>query len=87
MYDRLTCIMAAANHRKDREGRPYGPHYGRLAADTTEYERDLLEAEGRMMLTKRDALRRAAREAARERHTKGEGQWKSDPARKRRTAK
>ena len=72
-YDRLTCLMAAAQNMKDREGRCYGPHYGRLVADTTPGQRDALVEKGRAMLERRDALRRAAR--GRREKVKGEGKY------------
>ena len=77
IYDRLTCIMAVA----DKYG--YGPHYGTLVANTTEAQRDKMEGEGRMMLQRRAEIRRKFRE--KHERKKGEGQWKSDPARKKTT--
>lgn len=79
-YDRLTCLMAACQDMKDREGRYYGPHYGRLVADTTPAQREALVERGRRKLERRDAVRLAAR--GRKEKQKGEGQWKSDPARR-----
>lgn len=73
MYDRLDCLMAMA------EQKGYGVHYGKLVADTTAYERDQMEEEGRALLTKRVAWRKAARKAAGKRRVKGEGKWTSSP--------
>ena len=72
-YDRLTCLMAACQDMRDKEGRPYGPHYGRLVADTTPYERELLVVKGRQKLERRDAIRLAAR--GRKQKVKGEGKY------------
>lgn len=74
-YDRLACLMYMA------EKLGYGPHYGRLVAETTEAERDALETRGRRALERRDAVRIAARKR-KEQAAKGEGQWKSDPERR-----
>ena len=55
-YDFLTCLMAGA----ELEG--YGVHYGRLVANTTEYERRLIADRGRAHLERRDAVRKRAAE-------------------------
>lgn len=73
VHDRLSCIMAAINHLKDREGREYGARYGQFVADTTPYERELLVDKGRRMLERRDAIRLAAR--GRKQKVKGEGKY------------
>ena len=75
MYDRIDCLMAVA----DKEG--YGGQYGRLVAETTRAQRDVMEVEGRAILTRRDTVRKAAR--GRNKPEKGEGKWKSDPERRR----
>ena len=74
IYDRLTCLMVMA------EKLGYGVHYGHLVANTTEYQRDMMEEEGRMILQRRAEIRRKFRE--KHERKKGEGQWKSDPARR-----
>ena len=74
VHDRLSCIMAAINHERDREGREYGARYGQFVADITERERDEYEMKGRRILRRREEMARKLRER-RKKPPKGEGRY------------